>query len=289
MTTATAFDDLASDDLFGDHPVSPAAAPVAEEFRPTFEEPCKKCGGRGMYRSYAGYNLGACFACKGKGFLIRLTSPESRAKARVAAAKRVERTQTDNWAAFEAAHPAVAAWMVSSTGFEFADSLKNAVIKYGSLSERQLAAAENCVAKRAAAKAAAEERKAAAPEISIAKIEEAIATAKANGLKRPILRLATFKFSPAPESGKNAGAIYVKTAEGEGQYLGKIMGGKLFAVRECTDEQRDTILTVAADPKAAAIAYGKKYGQCCICARELSDPVSVENGIGPICQAKYGW
>jgi len=33
----------------------------------------------------------------------------------------------------------------------------------------------------------------------------------------------------------------------------------------------------------AAKAFGKLYGVCCICARVLTNPVSIEAGIGPIC------
>jgi Family of unknown function (DUF6011) len=31
-----------------------------------------------------------------------------------------------------------------------------------------------------------------------------------------------------------------------------------------------------------------KY-RCAVCNRELSDPVSVEAGIGPICAERFGW
>lgn len=43
-----------------------------------------------------------------------------------------------------------------------------------------------------------------------------------------------------------------------------------------------------ADPLAAARKYGKLSGRCCSCGRDLTDPVSIENGIGPICATKFG-
>lgn len=43
-----------------------------------------------------------------------------------------------------------------------------------------------------------------------------------------------------------------------------------------------------ADPLAAAKKYGKLSGRCCSCGRDLTDPVSIENGIGPICATKFG-
>lgn len=36
-----------------------------------------------------------------------------------------------------------------------------------------------------------------------------------------------------------------------------------------------------------AAAYGLAHGYCLICGRELTDPNSVERGIGPICAGKF--
>lgn len=33
--------------------------------------------------------------------------------------------------------------------------------------------------------------------------------------------------------------------------------------------------------------YGKETGRCILCGRELTNPVSIEQGIGPICAGKY--
>lgn len=259
----------------------------SSEIRPTFEERCTKCGGSGNWRSYSGWTTRTCYACKGKGYFTRLTSPEVRAKAKVQRTARAAANANSVWDSFSAEHPAVAQWMVDSTGFEFADSLRAAVIRFGQLTDRQLAAAESCVAKREAAKAAAADRKANAPVVSVEKIETAIQTALTNGLKRPILRLAGFRFSPAKATSTNAGAIYVKSVDGV--YLGKVLGGKLFASRDCNADQSAEIISVCTDPEAAAVAYGKQFGQCACCGRELSDPESVERGIGPVCAEKFGW
>jgi hypothetical protein len=37
------------------------------------------------------------------------------------------------------------------------------------------------------------------------------------------------------------------------------------------------------------VAYGKKFGRCAVCMRELSDPESIERGIGPVCAERMGW
>ena len=37
-----------------------------------------------------------------------------------------------------------------------------------------------------------------------------------------------------------------------------------------------------------AAAMGKRFGSCVVCARTLTDPESVERGIGPVCGARLG-
>ena len=52
-------------------------------------------------------------------------------------------------------------------------------------------------------------------------------------------------------------------------------------------ENTPTLLKrVMADPKAAAILYGKHTGTCGVCGAVLSDPSSVEAGIGPVCETR---
>jgi len=70
-------------------------------------------------------------------------------------------------------------------------------------------------------------------------------------------------------------------------YLGKITNEKFFASRDCNDAAAQTVASAIADPLAAAVATGKLTGRCCCCGRELTDPVSVERGIGPICEANW--
>jgi hypothetical protein len=43
-----------------------------------------------------------------------------------------------------------------------------------------------------------------------------------------------------------------------------------------------------ADPLGAAMKYGKLAGRCCSCGRDLTDPESIERGIGPVCATKFG-
>lgn len=51
------------------------------------------------------------------------------------------------------------------------------------------------------------------------------------------------------------------------------------AIHNLRDDQRMT--------REAAAAFGKLYGICCACGRDLTDEGSIAAGIGPICSGKY--
>lgn len=84
--------------------------------------------------------------------------------------------------------------------------------------------------------------------------------------------------------GKWAGVIFVDdgAAYGSrtnyGRQNGAAYSGKI--VEELT--------IIAADPEAAAAAYGKLHGTCGLCGRTLEDEASIERGLGPVCAAKFG-
>jgi hypothetical protein len=289
---ATGFDDM-KDDLDAVYATSPVVQATKEVTY--FEQDCPKCTGSGMYYGASRYGM-QCFACKGKGKLSFKTSPATRAKAKESAQRRaaakadVQATKAAEW---KEANPAEAAWMESSAGrFEFAQAMLDALNKYGSLTEKQMATVQRLTvqsAERQAQYQAERQAKAeTAPELSVEAIEVAFKTAKDAGVKFPKLRLDDFVFSPATERSANFGAVYIKNKE-DGLYLGKVMGGKLFTSRDCTAEAKERIVAVATDPKQAAIAYGKRFGSCAVCARELTDGDSIDRGIGPVCAEKYGW
>jgi hypothetical protein len=84
---------------------------------------------------------------QGQGKLQFKTSPDARGKARASAQKRKARSQAENVEAFRKQYPAEAHWLISNDGNQFADSLRQGVEKYGSLTEKQLAAVRKCVAR----------------------------------------------------------------------------------------------------------------------------------------------
>lgn len=189
---------------------------------------------------------------------------------------------------FAAEHPVAYGWMTTSTS-GFAASLLAGLKKWGSLTPKQLAAAEKCAvqdAERAVEKALGVDPVSAAPTITIDKIENALKAARSNGIKRPKLILDSFRFTFAPPAGNNPGAIYVKQ---DAEYLGKIQKSKFIARPTCGEERSARIIELASDPAAAAKAHGLKTGVCSCCGRGLTDPKSVAAGIGPVCAKNYGW
>jgi hypothetical protein len=290
-TASNPFDDMSNDLDFG----APSNSTTSEVTY--FEQACTKCNGTGRYTfGYIHVRSGECFACKGKGKLSFKTSPATRLKAKMASQKRAvavaeaKATTAQEW---KDANPAEALWMeTSATKFAFAGAMLDALNKFGSLTEKQFETVQRLtlqsaqfMAERAAEKTA---RIASAPVVTVEAIEVAFNNAKQAGVKRPKLRLDTFVFSPAAETSANVGAIYIKNKE-DGLYLGKVMGGRLFASRDCTTEASERIVAVASDPAQAAIAYGKKFGACSVCGRALTDADSIARGIGPVCAENYGF
>lgn len=257
------------------------AAPKYDTSKPMgYWEPCQKCGGTGFWRG-----VRKCFACNGQKGKSFKTSPEAREKSRDAAAVRKVKTEAENVETFNTAHPEVAAWIMANPGFEFAVSLGQAVRKYGELTERQLAAAQGCIDRTKIKIAAAAERRDNAVVCDVSKIEAAFNAAREHGIKSPKLNLGQFQFSRAPDHGRNPGAIYVTQGD---DYLGKVQSGKFFASAVC-GARHDDVVTVAGAPYEAAVAYGRRTGECCVCGRELTNHASINRGIGPICAERFGW
>lgn len=102
----------------------------------------------------------------------------------------------------------------------------------------------------------------------------------ASGLKRVKLRMSGFAVKPAKATGKHPGSLYV--TEGE-TYLGRVAGGKFLRMDCCSQETADKVAALIADPMAAIKATGQEVGSCAICGLELTDPESLERGVGPIC------
>src|SRR5690606_21216651 len=96
------------------------------------------------------------------------------------------------------------------------------------------------IARRDAARRAAQDRRDNAPAVQLDALSAAFdnaaksrAAKRSENAKAPRLRIADFVISPAKSTSQNAGALYVK--QRGGAYLGKVQNGRFFASRECSE------------------------------------------------------
>lgn len=78
-----------------------------------------------------------------------------------------------------------------------------------------------------------------------------------------------------PSSGNWKGWTFLRQINGEN--LSKVTGPKFHQV----------LTHILANPLGAAKDYGKQTAHCGVCGIQLTDPDSIERGIGPICAQKY--
>lgn len=121
--------------------------------------------------------------------------------------------------------------------------------------------------------------------------------ATASGLRRPKIRLniphvGVVKFSVAGNTARVPGSINVVTGSGEDQvWHGRITREGQFQPSFRVQPTRallNGLRDFAANPAGTATAHGHLTGNCCFCARELTDSRSVTVGYGPICADHYG-
>lgn len=248
-------------------------------------EPCKKCGGSGKFRGYTGRVLGDCFTCKGAGKMAYKQSAETRAANRDAAERRKAKAQVEAaapWIEANAVEYGTLVALAGSNGF-FADLLAK-LMKWGSLTDRQT----DTIRREMAKTQLRQEQRDNAPVLDKAfdRIIAAFDRAREKAVKLPKMRLGDFYISWNPKG------IYVKSLtrtapDGGREYLGKIVDGKFFRARACTDEEQAALLAVVADPEAAANAYGQRTGTCSICGLKLTREESIERAVGMVCWSKY--
>lgn len=263
----------------------PARAPKPVEEHEKF--PCTNCAGTGLYQGVRLHqHKTQCFACKGRGWFKKSWADRQKAKDQYQAKKQAK--LEDRKGGFNETNPGLIEDLKKIAGWHsFARSLTENFEKWGSLTEGQVRAARNALQKVAEKQAVRKAEVAAKTgEVSVETIEAMFQKAKDNGLKRPKFLTERLVIALAPDTGKNAGALYVKC---DGTYAGKIQNGRLHPLASAPQDILQLVREVAASPLEAARLYGRKTGVCSCCARELTDPKSIAAGIGPICESKWGF
>ena len=162
----------------------------------------------------------------------------------------------------------------------FARSLVEQIINKGSLSEKQMFAASAMLMK---IKQNKEEKQSNIVSIDLSNVKKIFDKAH-EAIKSPKFRVDNMVLSRAPDSGVNAGAIYVKV---NGEYAGKVTGGYWLPCR-APEGTLEKLQEIAKDPLGSAVAYGKRTGNCSACGRDLTNHGSIEKSIGPICAERWG-
>jgi hypothetical protein len=94
---------------------------------------------------------------------------------------------------------------------------------------------------------------------------------------------------------KNDGsAIWVKWDSMLAGVIDTATGGFRAIRRDIRSEETHTavlkaLLDLEANPERTIREDGIRTGRCACCSRPLTDPVSIEFGIGPVCRTRGGW
>ena len=191
----------------------------------------------------------------------------------------METMMTNN---FEKENPGLIDALAEITSWNsFAASLVEQYNKRKTLSEKQTFAA---VAMLAKIKQKQADRKSNMFSLDVSKILAVLDKADP-AMKTPKIRVGDFVFSKPEPHSRNAGSLYIKQL---GEYIGKVTGGYYLPVGSVSKDTVAEIQEICKDPMESAVAYGRRTGNCAVCARELTVKESIDRGIGPICADKLG-
>ena len=114
-------------------------------------------------------------------------------------------------------------------------------------------------------------------------------------IQRPVITLWDYKFSLSKKyTTEDSICLYVEARAEKGDdpyfYLGRLYEDRLMATFiESKDYEKLADFLRTTDIEAAAIEYGRATGTCSCCGRTLTNRLSIELGIGPICRGNFGW
>ncbi len=243
---------------------------------------CYACKGSKVFRSqFTGRVVGECYSCKGTGQVSpKAAKTHATRKANVAAAVQAK---LDRIAAFTAAHTDVLIYLgARAERWDFARNVLKTFADTGSLTPNQLAAAHRCM-EQDAARDKARQAAIVAAEPHGTGLDLSKVPAGRYAVPNGDTRLKVLINRPKAPS-KWSGYIFVSDAAeyGNRQDYGRQAPGKTY-----TGKIQAELATIAADPKAAAAAYGKLTGTCGVCGTHLEDSESIARGIGPVCASRF--
>lgn len=129
------------------------------------------------------------------------------------------------------------------------------------------------------------------PTLDITPIVTFLESARARGLKNPKLRAVALDGRSEmtisiTRGGVAPGSLAIVVA---GDFRGcRRPNGQLTAALAQDVELQQYLVTIAANPVAAAKSYAALTGNCMFCGKKLEDDGSVEVGYGPVCASRYG-
>lgn len=124
--------------------------------------------------------------------------------------------------------------------------------------------------------------------VDLSRIRQMFDAAVSSGHHRPVYLAEGLKITLAPAHCRNAGALYVVDLDRD-EYQGKVEGVDFKKVGTASPLTYPALLRIAADPLKTAIDFGRLNGRCACCGRKLTNKVSVDLGIGPICKENWGF
>jgi len=264
-------------------------------------EICPKCKGKGRFMVDRRRNgrptgllkdCGPCFSCGGTGSVSAEKAKAMRAhtKGQVTKANN-EQARRDALAAkiasFTAANPDLVEYC-NRLQNEFTDNCLRQLRETGEMSVNRMTAIRRSLDQKSARDRAEAERTAAAAHAGSG-LDLSPIPAGHYAVPNGDTRLKVLIEKPLNEDGKPTkwhGWVFVSDGAEYGQQrkYGRQAPGKTYS-----GMIQDELRAIVADPKAAAIAYGKLTGRCSVCNRKLENEESVARGIGPICAEKAGW
>lgn len=245
------------------------------------QDKCRACNGTGQFHSkFTGRLVGDCFRCNGTGSVSKGTNNRVETRRRNDAQRDADATLQR--AAWRNANADILAYLFAQRSNEFIDSLQRQFNDKGVLSKGQMDALRNGMMRQAARALEHEAQQGTNPRnmgvLDLGSIPEGRYAVPGGDTRLKVM----IKRPVAPN--KWAGYIFVSDAAAYGR---RTSYGRQAPGHTYTGKIVEELRIIVADPRAAAVTYGRLTGTCAVCGRKLEDKDSVARGIGPVCAGTF--